>query len=225
MTENNTPITTTKNDDWEMEASFSFFATEDGEVFGGGGCYMKDEFIDEVCGLLRTALRNLLDENINRTMSLVVDTEDFKGLFYDTPQPTITEMKNMSENDSSITTVKYPDWTEEQWSNWVNNSRLDCGDPPVCPMKLDNEDGCFCGLMLIQDFEGETSHSELCGRIGIMRQMLYYSSQSMIRDDKDTPGCGTCIHLWDEDACLGTVDGSACLKWEHNNSIKVDEKR
>jgi len=52
----------------------------------------------------------------------------------------------------------------------------------------------------------------------------YYSSQSMIRDDKDVPGCGNCIHLWDEDACLGTVDGSACLKWEHNNSIKVDEK-
>ena len=26
--------------------------------------------------------------------------------------------------------------------------------------------------------------------------------------------CGTCSHLWDEDACLGTWDGSACEKWD-----------
>ena len=37
-------------------------------------------------------------------------------------------------------------------------------------------------------------------------------------EDKDIPGCGNCTHLLDEDACLGTADGSVCLKWIYNSS-------
>lgn len=37
-------------------------------------------------------------------------------------------------------------------------------------------------------------------------------------EDAEIPGCGNCTHLWDEDACLGTTDGPACLKWIYNSS-------
>lgn len=66
--------------DYEIGALYAFFSTDIGEVFGGGGAYDIADFVDEIISYLRPALLDLLEENPNRTMSLVIDTDDHRGL-------------------------------------------------------------------------------------------------------------------------------------------------
>jgi len=40
----------------------------------------------------------------------------------------------------------------------------------------------------------------------------------------EEPGCGNCRGLWIDEACLGSVDGSPCEKWEPFNKKEEAEK-
>jgi len=82
-----------------------------------------------------------------------------------------------------MTQSSYPTMSEEEWENFNDDSPLDCGDNPLCPMNLDDETGVLCGLMLILDYEGETSFSELCGRINILRRQIQSSPTTMREKD------------------------------------------
>ena len=83
--------------EFEMTALFSFFSTgdEEGEIFGGGGSYDIDEFAEEVSVMVRKALIRLLTENPNRTMSLVINTDDGKDPF-----------ENLSSTSTKIEGIK-----------------------------------------------------------------------------------------------------------------------
>ena len=103
----------------------------------------------------------------------------------------------MTENDSSITTVK----TEKELRGIVErlNDRLCAWDDKKTEMVEE----------IIDIFD---VYSEAVKPI----VQAYYSSQSMIRDDKDIPGCGNCIHL-----CLRKAS-NRCIKCTHNSSRGIE---
>ena len=59
-----------------LGAQYSFFTTEDGEVYSGGGSYETiADFSIFMGGCLEDTLKSVLTENRNRIISLVIITE------------------------------------------------------------------------------------------------------------------------------------------------------
>jgi len=63
------------NSEREIGISYSLFATGDGEVFSGGGGMPRDEFVDFLAEQFAIHMKILTDENPNRIISFVMDTE------------------------------------------------------------------------------------------------------------------------------------------------------
>lgn len=59
----------------EIGISYSLFATNDGEVFSGGGGMPRDEFVDWLAEEFAKCVKGLTDENPNRTIAFILETE------------------------------------------------------------------------------------------------------------------------------------------------------
>lgn len=65
----------TDNGKREIGISYSLFATDDGEVFSGGGGMPRDEFVDMLAEEFAKHVKVLTDENPHRRIVFALDTE------------------------------------------------------------------------------------------------------------------------------------------------------
>ena len=84
-----------------------------------------------------------------------------------------------------VSDIQYPVKTEEEWAELLDEGEIpDCSDYPLCPLNFDEEGGCACVLMLINNFE-YTSFPEICGRVGLLRKQLRALSPTSTKEEED----------------------------------------
>jgi len=63
------------NSEREIGISYSLFASSDGEIFSGGGCRPRNEFVDWLAEEFARCVKGLTDENPHRNIILSLETE------------------------------------------------------------------------------------------------------------------------------------------------------